>query len=455
MTTIDAAIPGRAIGEARIQNAFEAEELTSLRRTAVVRAIALTVIAIWIPIEGAWPESLFWVAFLPLFALNGVSFLVLHRLGFRGQWTRYVMPTIDAALMSFAFFVTNPFEVEGHPAALKLRFGNEIYYFVLIAASIASYSGRVVMYTGVACALGWVLGATWVMTEPGSFLDINAAGSGDVSMAERVAIILDPNAVVAGKLGKQVVLILIVTGILAWLAGRNRRLVFVQAAAERERGNLARYFSPNMVDDLAQSDEPLQTVRRQDVAVLFVDIVGFTGLSERETPEAVIALLRRFHADMEAAVFAHSGTLDKFLGDGIMATFGTPWPGQNDAGNAIQAAVAMVKAMAAWNDERQAAGDEVVWIGIGVHYGPVVLGDVGGENRLEFAVLGDSVNVASRLERLTRNLDTSIVLSDEVVAAARREDIAPELLRGFSRGDAQTLRGRAEPLDIWLSEAIF
>ncbi len=114
----------------------------------------------------------------------------------------------------------------------------------------------------------------------------------------------------------------------------------------------------------------------------------------------------------------------------------------------------MVKAMAAWNDERQAAGDEVVRIGIGVHYGPVVLGDVGGENRLEFAVLGDSVNVASRLERLTRDLDSSIVLSDEVVAAARREDIAPELLRAFSRGDAQTLRGRAEPLDIWLSEAI-
>src|ERR1700735_2949743 len=100
-----------------------------------------------------------------------------------------------------------------------------------------------------------------------------------------------------------------------------------------ERGNLARYFSPNVVEELSGHDEPLRQVRTQNVAVLFVDIVGFTAFADARTPDEVVRTLREFHALMEREVFRHSGTLDKYLGDGLMATLGTPFGGTADALN--------------------------------------------------------------------------------------------------------------------------
>jgi adenylate cyclase len=112
---------------------------------------------------------------------------------------------------------------------------------------------------------------------------------------------------------------------------RARRLVAAQAESERARGNLARYFSPNVVDQLARVEEPLGPVRVQPAAVLFADIVGFTAASERQSPEQTIALLREVHHRMADAVFDHGGTLDKYIGDAVMATFGTPHPATDDA----------------------------------------------------------------------------------------------------------------------------
>ena len=107
-----------------------------------------------------------------------------------------------------------------------------------------------------------------------------------------------------------------------------------------------------MVEELARTDAPLGQVRRQDVAVLFADIAGFTDASANQPPEDVIALLRDFHGRMAKAVFAHEGTLDKFLGDGLMATFGTPRAGADDARRALGCARDMVVAVADWNRTR-------------------------------------------------------------------------------------------------------
>src|SRR5690606_37992761 len=135
----------------------------------------------------------------------------------------------------------------------------------------------------------------------------------------------------------------------------------------------------------------------------------------------VIAFLRGLHARLEAAVFEHEGTLDKFLGDGVMATFGTPEPGPRDAVNALAAGRAMLATIADWNVERQAAGEPPVRLSIGIHYGEAVLGNIGTDRRLEFAVLGDVVNVASRLETLTRKLGCRLAASAELIAATRSQ----------------------------------
>src|SRR3989442_15581455 len=120
----------------------------------------------------------------------------------------------------------------------------------------------------------------------------------------------------------EVIVFLLVSAGRALLVGRPRALVAERAGAERARGNLSRYFSPKVVDTLAERDEPLGRVRRQAVGVLFADLVGFTTMAEDMTPEEGMALLRDFHGRMEEVVFRHNGCLGKFIGDALLATFG-------------------------------------------------------------------------------------------------------------------------------------
>ena len=230
---------------------------------------------------------------------------------------------------------------------------------------------------------------------------------------------------------------------------RSHDLLMSQAAAERERTNLARYFSPNVVEELSHNDEPLKNVRSQDVAVLFVDIVGFTTFAAHRTPEEVIETLREFHGLMEEQVFDHEGTLDKYLGDGLMATFGTPVAGGSDATNALGCVRAMNAAVEDWNTARRQQNLPEIRASFGLHYGAVVLGDIGA-NRLEFAVIGNTVNVASRLEALTRQHDAVLVVSDALVAHARAENQTGEnVLQGLQPLAVQEIRGIPEPLSVW------
>jgi len=243
----------------------------------------------------------------------------------------------------------------------------------------------------------------------------------------------------------------------AVIAMANARLLheidILRAAAERGRRNLSRYFSPNVVKLLAEQDEALGAVRRQEIAVLFVDIVGFTGMSEAMPPEAVVALLRDFHLRMTAAIFATGGTVEKYIGDAILAVFGVPDPSSDDAGNALDCALQMLAALESWNAERRAAGAAApLAIGIGVNHGPAVLGDVGSAQAMSFTVIGDTVNTASRLQSLTRVLKTALVVGDPVVAAihAGGSESAAALLTELRDGGEQALRGRTAGLRVWV-----
>jgi adenylate cyclase len=201
-----------------------------------------------------------------------------------------------------------------------------------------------------------------------------------------------------------------------------------------------------MIDELAEIDIPLGQTRRQDVSVLFADMVGFTSLASTRTPEQVITLLRDFQGRMEGAAFKHRGTVDKYIGDAVMVTFGTPYPAADDARRALACARAMLDAIADWNRQRIADDEPPIRIGIGLHQGPAVLGDIGSKRRLEFAVVGDTVNVASRIEGLTRSLGIDLLASDSFMMRAREEGADTS---AFVDLGPQALRGRAEPVRIW------
>jgi adenylate cyclase len=434
----------------RVAAAIAAEEARAFEVAARVRLIALAVFAVWTFVENPAVEALFIAGFIALLAALGATHRTLRRRGRLTPWLRALFPLLDALVLAVIIIAPNPLDDTSHPIPQRYRWGNEIYFCALIGFSVFSYQPRFVLWTGIVSAFAWTLATLVVLGTPGAFT-LSGAEWLALAPAERIRIVGDPYFVyLVGSWGRAVVIMLVVSATLAAFVHRARQLVAREARAERARANLARYFSANLVDALAGTDSPFGTTRRQDCAVLFADVVGFTTLVERAPPEAAIAFLRDFHARMEQAVFAHGGTLDKYIGDGVMATFGTPARGASDASNALRCAHDMVESVTRWNVERRRDGAAPIGIGVGLHFGPVVLGDVGGPQRLEFAVIGDTVNVASRLERLSRTLDTTLVASEALVAAARREPGAPaDLLAGLRPAPEQAVRGRAAEVAVW------
>ena len=237
----------------------------------------------------------------------------------------------------------------------------------------------------------------------------------------------------------------------------DRRLQKAQAAervAERASAHLARYFSPKLVETLAAKDQPLGAVRRQNLAVLFADIVGFTKLSETLEPEQVIEILREIHSWMERNIFKWDGSIESYIGDAVLAIFGFPEAGERDATNALSCAYELLMAAQHWNHERTAKGFSPIHIGMGLHYGPVVLGDVGTEEYVEFTVIGDTVNTASRLQQATRAFNCDLVVSQDLVNAVKNENKREDTAHLFGQlqhhGDF-TIRGRREAVEIWTS----
>ncbi|MFO0995457.1 MAG: adenylate/guanylate cyclase domain-containing protein [Alphaproteobacteria bacterium] len=232
----------------------------------------------------------------------------------------------------------------------------------------------------------------------------------------------------------------------AMRAMRERR---IRREAERQRRNLMRYHSPVIAERLAAEAGDSFADREQQAAILFADMAGFTGRSERLGPKATAALLRELHGRIERAVLAHGGVLDKFIGDGAMVIFGIPEKGAEDAAAALACARELAGDFGAWNASLMAAGQEPFGFGIGIHYGPVVITRLGGAAQIELTAAGDTVNVASRIEAATRRHGASIAITEAAAAAVRAAGRA-SLLDGFQSRSAEPIRGRDHAIDIWV-----
>jgi adenylate cyclase len=432
------------------QAALATAKQEGLQLAVRARYVALAVIACLLPIINPSWEQLYYLPLLGLFALIGWGQVRVGRVGVSRP--ELALLFCDLALLTFIAVVPNPFSSAHWPVAMQFHFGNFIYFFVLLAGATLAYSWRTVIAVGTWTAGLWVVGMVWVWWQPDRAPDLTARIATAIGGDQRLSQLLSPNSIVFGARIQEIVVFMIVAVTLAVAVRRGNDLLIRHARVERERGNLARYFSPNVVEELSKNDEPLKQVRTQNVAVLFVDIVGFTAFADARAPEEVVRTLREFHAMMEQEVFRHNGTLDKYLGDGLMATFGTPFTGDTDASNALRCGQAMMAAADRWSGEREKAGQAPIRVSFGLHYGSVVLGDIG-LTCLEFAVIGSTVNVASRLEALTRALGCALVASDDLVKRAKVEiGGADAVFPPLKPQDPQTIRGLEHPVAIWTQE---
>jgi adenylate cyclase len=411
------------------------------------RWVALAVIALTLPIMNPHWEVIYYIVSLGLFAVIGWAQLKVGKAGVSRP--ELFLMFCDLALLTFIAVVPNPWSPGGWPIGMQFRFNTFIYFFVLLATAPLAYSWRTVIAMGTWTAALWAVGVGWVWLQPETHAALAERVRAAVGSDVRMFALIDPTAIHIAARFQEIVVFLIVAVTLAVAVRRSNALLVSHAGIERERTNLARYFSPNVVEQLSKNDEPLKQVRTENVAVLFADIVGFTAYADGRSPAEVIGTLRRFHERMEREIFRHEGTLDKYLGDGLMATFGTPFPGASDAGNALRCAQTMLGAIDDLNRERRHRGEPPIRISIGLHYGQVVLGDIG-LNRLEFAVIGTTVNAASRLESLTREFGCAIIASDDLVQRARAETSSSDAdFTHLVAQPPQAIRGLEQPLGIW------
>lgn len=228
--------------------------------------------------------------------------------------------------------------------------------------------------------------------------------------------------------------------------GYGATVIAVLVREQREKRRLSRFFSPDVVRAiLATPGEDALAGRRRRITVLFSDIRGFTTLSERLEPEEVVGLLREYLTAATAIVFRHGGSVDKYMGDAIMALYGAPFDQPDHAARAVRTGLELQECVQALSAQWIARGGEALRSGVGIHTGDAIVGAMGSHQRLEFTAIGDTVNVASRLEGLTKEFGAPVIVSQTT-----HEDLGG-LFQARPLGSVR-VRGRELPVDIYAIE---
>jgi adenylate cyclase len=225
------------------------------------------------------------------------------------------------------------------------------------------------------------------------------------------------------------------------IAVENARAHERLAREEVARANYSRFLPEYVVKQMLENPESFKLGgSSQTITILFADIRGFTRISEHANPEKIVSLLNRYFSAMTEIIFAHGGTLDKYLGDGLMALFGAPTATPDDASNALNAAVAMQRRLLGINRELREEGLAEIGVGMGLHTGEAIVGYIGSDRRSEYTAIGDTVNTSSRLEANARGGE--ILISDATAKAAHsRYKLKPR--------EAIMVKNRQQPVNLW------
>jgi adenylate cyclase len=323
------------------------------------------------------------------------------------------------------------------PPAFYLKVPTLLTAFIFIALRALRFEVRYVAIAGLSAAVGWAcLVAYAVVTTPGA-----------VVMRDFVSY-MTGNRILIGAEVEKILDLLAVTAVLALAIARARRLLVRAAVDGAAARDLARFFDPTVAQRIRGAAQPLKAGEGEarDAAILFLDIRGFTRLGAALAPSALMTLLTEYHARLVPLIQQHGGTIDKFLGDGILATFGAAERSDRYAADALEAVDAVMAEAARWQAEREAAGTLPIAINAGIAVGRIVFGAVGDARRLEYTVIGDTVNLAAKLEKHNKLEGTRALATAETLERALAQTYRPS--QRAERRPQRLVGGLAEPIDL-------
>jgi adenylate cyclase len=404
---------------ARVRNAILDQQDASER---LICWVQLAVVALFGTLYFTAPQAApEYVEFAMVPIALGLYFaFTLARLAaiYRGRpkdWLPYLSVIADMALL---FGLIWSFHIQYmQPPAFYLKAPTLLYVFIFIALRALRFEARFVIFAGVVAAIGWSILAYYSVADE----------NGMKMITRDYVLYLTSNHVLIGAEIDKIVSILTVTAIIAVAIGRARRLLIRAIAEQAAASDLARFFSPEVAEQITTSETQLNVGEGEahDATILFCDVRGFTVYAHAVTPSELMAALAEYQSQLVPVIQRHGGAIDKFMGDGIMATFGAARASDTHAADALRAIDDIMSAAAAWNAERESRNLPPLPVGAAASSGRVIVGAVGDESRLEYTVIGDAVNVAAKLEKHTKAEGVRALTDRDTFVMAGTQGYAP------------------------------
>lgn len=326
----------------------------------------------------------------------------------------------------------------GQPPGFSLKAPAFAYLFLLIALRTLRFDPRYVLASGFAAAAGW---------SALTLLAITAAGPEAITRS--YADYVGGARILVGAEVDKIIIILVVTAVLCIGAMRGQRTLVEAVREETAVKEIRRFLSKGVADQISRSDHLIEAGQAADrnAAILMIDIRGFTSFSMGVDAKRVVQLLTSFHAEVIPIVRSHGGVVDKFLGDGVMATFGATEPSDRAAANALFALEGILDAASKWELSLPDRGvPSSLVVNAAVASGPVVFATLGDGDRLEYTVIGEAVNLAAKLEKHNKAEKSLALVAHETYAAAIAQGFVPE--GHFVNLPGRPVAGVSQPIDL-------
>ncbi len=405
-----------------------------------VQAALISVLgALYLVAPGTAPSD---AAFHPVpWALGSYGAFTAVRLvlAYRGRLTlplRVVSVLVDIGMLMVTIW---SFHLQyGQPPAFYLKAPTLLYVFIFIVLRALTFAPAYVLFTGLAAAAGWLALLSYALMAP---------GGAELVTHDYVQYMTSASILIGGEVDR-VVSILIVTVVLSVAVARARQLLFNAAGDQAAVSQLSRFFAPEVAERLSSADELLHSGdgEQRQCAAMFVDLRGFTTMASELPPRALIDILRGYQAIAVPIIHRHNGSITTYLGDGIMVTFGATQPSSTYCADALRCAQELLQALEAWRLRREAAGQPAPGVGMGVDTGTVTCGVIGDEGRLEYAVIGNPVNRAAKLQNHTKVESVGGLASVACLRKGQEQGYQPQAKHVELSG--RKVAGVIQPMDL-------